>query len=193
MVYEVIDAETTKPHLCLSLETAALYKEGVNNIEFPRADTIVLSRIQENAKEEVLRLIAPKGRLYINYIGGSHSYPMISFSKILQGDYQPEEIEGKVIFIGDTMLTSHDYYLTPFRTPNRKFLEYLRKIMPDSELPKVLSTFGIEIHAQTFQTIVENSYIRKLNPLWSMLFILCAGSVSGELSNRGEYFGDDKI
>ncbi len=53
--------------------------------------------------------------------------------------------------------------------------------MPDSELPEVVSTFGIEILAQGFQTIVENSYIRKPNPLWSMFLILCIGSVSGIL------------
>jgi len=188
MVQEIIDAETSIPHFSMGLEAAILLTGGINSIEFPRTDTIVFSRVQKDTPEEALRIIAPNGHMYLNYIGGSHSYPMISFAKILRGDYQPEDIEGKVIFIGDTTLTTHDYFLTPFRTPNRKFREYFKQVVPEGELPKVLSTFGVEIHAQAFQTIMEESSIRKLHPWWSMFIILCVGSVSGILLFRDRGF-----
>lgn len=176
-----VDGEQIQYNLWLALETATLYKGGgVNRISAPRKDTLVLSRADEKMTEEVVRVVAPEGKLYINFIGGSRMYPMIPFWKILKGAYQPEEIEGKVIFIGDTMLTSHDYYLTPFRTPARKYLEELRATLPENaQLPKSLSTFGIEIHAQAFQTILENSYIRKINRYWSLAVIFFVGSLSG--------------
>jgi len=184
-----IDGKTRQYNLWLGLETAALYKGGVNKIEFPRADTTVLSRVEDNTTEELLRVIAPGGKLYINYIGGTHSYPMLPFWKIIRGEYEPESIAGKVIFIGDIMLTSHDYFWTPFRTPSRKYLEQLKAKLPkDAKLPKSLTTFGIEIHAQAFQTILENGYIRKVPPLWSALTILCIGTLSGVLLFRDRGF-----
>jgi adenylate cyclase len=184
-----IVGEAKQYNLWLGLEAAALYKGGVNKIEFPRADTTVLSRVEENSTEELLRVIAPGGKLYINYIGGTHSYPIISFWKIIQGKFDPKEIEGKVIFIGDTMLTSHDYFWTPFRAPSQKYLEQLRAKLPkDANLPKSLTTFGVEIHAQAFQTILENSYIRKVPTLWSAVFILCIGSFSGILLFKDRTF-----
>ncbi len=184
VIFEPIDAQTMKPHLSLSLETAALYKGGVNNIHFPPPDTIVLSRIQNDTAQEILRVAAPNEKLYINYIGGSHSYPMIPFWKIITGKHETEDIniENSVVFVGATTLTSHDYFLIPFRLPNRRYIELLKKELPKgATLPKTLSTFGIEIHAQAFQTILENSYIRKVPPFWSAFIILCTGTISGIL------------
>ncbi len=170
-------------NLWLAVETATLYKGGgINTITSPQPDTFLLSRDTPDQTEEVLHIVAPQGRLYINFIGGSHSYPTIPFWKILKGEFEPEEIEGKVILIGDTMLTSHDYYLTPFRKPARAYLEKLQQSLPaGTKLPKTLSTFGIEIHAQAFQTLLEQSAIRTIPRYWSMLFILVIGTVSGIL------------
>jgi adenylate cyclase len=181
------DEETPWYHLCLSLEAAALFKGGYNLIAFPDADTTVLSKTQDNSTQEVVRIQGPERKLYINYIGGRYAYPMISFSNILQGKYQPEDIAGKVIFIGDTSLTSHDDHLTPFQTPVRKYVQALQETtLTGGELTKV-PLFGIEIHAQAFQTILENSYIRKIRARWSVCLILCLGTVSGILlfTDRG--------
>jgi adenylate cyclase len=175
--------EGTSPqyHLCLSLETAALYHGGYNTIDLSRSDTLVLSKAQDGNTQEIARVSGPTRKLYINYIGGRYAYPMLKFSDILQGTYRPEDIEGKVIFIGDTSLTSHDYYLTPFQTPSRKYVKELQETtLAGGKLTKV-PTFGIEIHAHAFQTILENSYIHKMNPLWSVCVILFIGSLSGIL------------
>ena len=178
-VTQTIEEDSIQYHLTLSLEAATLYKGGVNKIEFPDQDTIVLSRKQGNSTQEILRVVAPEGRLYINYIGGRYSYPMLSFWKILRGEFQPEEIRNKVIFIGDISPTGHDYFLTTFRAPNRKFVEALKQeTLEGGELTN-MSTFGIEIHAQAFQTILENSYIQKIPALWSAFLILCVGFLSG--------------
>lgn len=179
-VTQTIEEDSTQYHLTLSLEAATLYKGGVNKIEFPNQDTIVLSRKQENSTQEILRVVAPEGRLYINYIGGRNSYPMLSFWKMLRGEFQPEEIRDKVIFIGDISPTGHDYFLTPFREPDQEFVETLKQeTLEGGELPDNMSTFGIEIHAQAFQTILENSYIQKIPTLWSALLILAVGFLSG--------------
>ena len=169
-------------HLSLSLESAALYRGGVNKIEFPDADTSVLSRVQEDQnREEILRVIAPEGRMYINFIGGRYAYPRLPFWKIIRKEFNPQEIRDKVIFVGDTSLTAHDYYLTPFRRPSRAFVEHLQEETPDGGKLTNISTFGIELHAQAFQTILENSYIRKLSTAWNLLLIFVLGLSSGML------------
>ncbi len=187
-VYEFLDDGTAHPHFSLGIEAALVQKGGANDMSFPEPDTLVLSRVREEQRDDVLQIIAPQGRMYINYIGGSHSYPMLSFAKILRGEYRSEEIEGKVIFIGNTTLTAHDYFLTPFRKPNLKLRDYYTNLVPNAQLPNVLSTFGIEIHAQAYQTVVEQSYIRKLNHWWSVFSILCVGTISGIVFFRDRGF-----
>ena len=178
---QTIQENARQYHLSLSLESAALYRGGVNKIDFPDADTTVLSRTQGESTQEILQVRAPSGKMYINYIGGRYAYPMLPFWKIIQGEFEPQDIRGKVIFIGDTSLTSHDYFLTPFRRPSRAFVQQLQKdTLAGGELTNV-STFGIEIHAQAFQTILENSYIRKVSTEWSLLLIFGIGLISGML------------
>jgi CHASE2 domain-containing sensor protein len=183
------EGTTLQYHLCLSLEAAALYHGGYNAMDRSQSDTIVLSRIQNDTTQEVLRIGGLEKQLYINYIGGQGSYPMIPFWKIIRGEYKPEDIEGKVIFIGDTRLTSYDYFWTPFQTPNSKYVEKLQLEPDDKEKFKLANkfSFGIEIHAQAFQTILENSYIRKVSPFWSVLIIFGVGTLSGIVffKNRG--------
>ena len=178
---QTLDGTTAHYHLSLGLEAAALYQGGVNDITFPDPQTTVLSQKDGNTTHERVRVIAPGGKLLINFIGGRYSYPMIPFWKILRGECQPEDIEGKVIFIGDTSLTAHDYFLTPFRTPHQQFVEALRQETPEGGQLTNISTFGVEIHAQAFQTILEQTYIRKVAPLWSMISILGVGIGSGLL------------
>ena len=178
---QTVNEDSRQYHLSLSLESAALYRGGVNKIDFPDSDTTVLSRAQEKLTEEIIKVIAPAGKMYINYIGGRYAYPMIPFWKIIMGEFSPRDIHDKVIFIGDTSLTSHDYFLTPFRRPSRTFVQQLQKeTLAGGELTNV-STFGIEIHAQAFQTILENSFIRKISTGWSLLLIFALGLSSGML------------
>ncbi|MCP4402224.1 MAG: CHASE2 domain-containing protein, partial [bacterium] len=178
---QTIQENSRQYHLSLSLESAALYRGGVNKIEFPDADTTVLSRVQEESSEEIFKVIAPAGKMYLNYVGGRYAYPMLPFWKIIRGEFNPREVRDKVIFVGDTSLTSHDYFLTPFRRPSRVFVQKLQEeTLAGGELTNV-STFGIEIHAQAFQTILENSFIRKLPIGWSLLLIFGVGLISGRL------------
>ncbi len=180
-VTRTVQGKAIQHHLSLSLETAALYQGGVNSIDFPDEDTTILSKTENGAKRSILKVIAPEGRLYINYIGGRYSYPMLSFWKILSGEFQLEDIEGKVIFIGDTSLTAHDYFLTPFQKPGQKFVEKLQEETLEGGTLTNVSTFGIEIHAQAFQTILENSSIRRIAAIWTVLLVLCVGTFSGIL------------
>jgi len=176
---EVLADGTAKDRLSLGLETAALYRGGVNSLTFPRPGTMLLSRTEQGTSAEVLRVTAPNNTLLINYIGGRYVYPMISFWKILHGEYDPKDLEGKVIFVADTSLTSHDYFLTPFQKPARKYVQQLQQeTLAGAKLTNV-STFGVEVHAQAFQTIIQQAYIHKLARPWSVLLILCLGALAG--------------
>ena len=181
LVAQTLDGAQTRYHLTLALEAAALYKGGVNKIDFPDRSTTVLSKTDGGATKEALRVTAPNGKLLINYIGGRYVYPMIPFWKIIKGEIRPEEIRDKVIFIGDTTLTAHDYFLTPFRAPAQRFVEQLRQEAGTKTTLTNVSTFGIEIHAQAFQSILEQTELRKISPLWMVAIILAVGTLSGIL------------
>ncbi len=181
LVAQTLEGTQTRYHLSLAFEAAALYKGGVNKIDFPARDTTILSNTDGGQTAEVLRVAAPDGKLLINFIGGRYVYPMIPFWKIITGDVRPEEIRDKVIFIGDTTLTSHDYFLTPFRAPARRFVEQLQQETAAGATLTNTSTFGIEIHAQAFQTILEQTELRKIPPEWMLLVIVGVGTLSGLL------------
>lgn len=188
LVTQTLDGAATQYHLSLALEAAALRKGGVNKIEFPDRNTTVLSKRDGGQTAEALRVTAPDGRLYINFIGGRYAYPMMSYWKILRGEFRPEDARGKVIFIGDTTLTAHDYFLTPFRAPARRFVAQLQQETAAGATLTNVSTFGVEIHAQAFQTILERSALRKIAPFWSAALILGVGALSGLLLFRERSF-----
>lgn len=169
-------------YFTLSLVAAAQYKGGFDDIAFPERDMLVL---QEASKKEVLRVAIPGNQFYINYIGGRFSYPMLTFAEILRGEFQPEMLAGKVIFIGPASQTAKDFYLTPFQQPAQRYIR--ANNLQDARFSKT-ETFGVEIHAQAFQTILESSEISPLSLFWTIVLILVSGILSGIL-----FFQDRKF
>lgn len=79
------------------------------------------------------------GFMWINYTGPSSHYPVFSFADIVQGRINPEELKGKILFVGATALGVYDLRVTPF----------------DRNTP------GVEVHATIADNIMSGSFIRR--------------------------------
>ncbi|MFH1446884.1 MAG: adenylate/guanylate cyclase domain-containing protein, partial [Chloroflexota bacterium] len=80
-----------------------------------------------------------KGQFLVNYAAKSRSYPYISFVDIYRENYDPSDIEGKIVLIGPTSVLFHDVVFTP--------------IDEDIAMP------GIEIQANAIQTVLDGAFL----------------------------------
>ncbi len=100
-----------------------------------------------------------KGRLLVNFAGPGGTYPTYSASDVHDGialERNPDAFRGKIVLIGATTITLQDIYPTPF----------------SASIP----TAGVEIVANTIDTILQGKYIA-IAPPWMMLLITLAAAV----------------
>jgi len=83
------------------------------------------------------------GRLSVNYRGAQRSYRYISALDIYEKRVKPEEIEGKIAFLGTSAAGLLDLRSTPF----------------DSVFP------GVEVHANALENILGGDFLSK--PIWA--------------------------
>lgn len=84
-----------------------------------------------------------RGKMLINFIGKPGTFKTISFVDVFNGNINRSFIEGKSFFIGATAPDLHDSYFVPTSEG---------EAMP-----------GVEIHANTLQTLVTKDFLRKQN------------------------------
>jgi adenylate cyclase len=99
------------------------------------------------------------GNMLINFAGPAGTYTTYSAANVHDGvtlESDPDAFRGKIVLIGNTTLTQHDVFPTPFST---------RVLTP-----------GVEIVANAIETILNGSYIREA-PLWLTLLITVIAAV----------------
>ncbi len=94
--------------------------------------------------------------MLINHLGNSGAFPMYSFVDVMKGRVAPEELRGKVLFLGMTALGIYDMRVTPFG-----------------------NTPGVEIHATICDNILQGRFIRRsgIEQLIDLLFIVLVGGL----------------
>ena len=104
------------------------------------------------------------GELWINYPGRSGAYTRLSFIDVLQGQVDPAQLRGKIIFVGATALGIYDMRVTPF----------------DANTP------GVEVHAAVADDILSERYIHRtgLQSLFDLLMISVVGLLCFWLTAR---------
>jgi signal transduction histidine kinase len=94
---------------------------------------------------------------YINY-NRKGSFPEFSFDDVLNGKVDPAAFKGKIVIVGtDTGKTKREYFQTPFSR-------------------EITAMTTIEVHANTFQTLIENSSPMR-TPRWLDILLTCLISV----------------
>ena len=111
---------------------------------------------ENNAKNmEISASILSKiktSRFLINFVGKPHSFKEYSFSDIINNRIDQKNFDDAIIFVGATAPDLHDDYFVP--TSNGK-------AMP-----------GVEIHANTMQTMIMNKYLTKASNFATILLII---------------------
>ncbi|GBE07135.1 adenylate cyclase 1 [bacterium BMS3Abin11] len=95
--------------------------------------------------------------MLINYSGPDGSYPSISYYKILENDFDPSLIKGKIILVGNTHRLGKDFFSVP--------------------TDKRMS--GLEVHANAIASILDDRFIRTLSLRTLNILILAAGLAGG--------------
>jgi adenylate cyclase len=95
------------------------------------------------------------GRMIVNYLGPSKTFPHYSISDILNGRVPPERFRDKIVLVGVTATGIYDLRVTPFST-----------VFP-----------GIEIHASVIDNILHRNFLRR--PGWTAIIDLAAVVVLG--------------
>jgi adenylate cyclase len=110
---------------------------------------------------------------YINFAGPSGKFKRISFHAVIDEryppSYQPDLFEGKIVLVGATFLDSKDFFNTPF-------LEFRE----GEKYP----IFGVEIHANIINTILQGRFIKPTSPVLVRIIIVLGGILIAVLSLR---------
>ncbi|UCD84454.1 MAG: CHASE2 domain-containing protein, partial [Deltaproteobacteria bacterium] len=169
-----VDLDKQEAFFTLGMEMVKhrFYEYGVSELEETEAESVpggikreempALELYTEGEKEfprayfRFGRFVLPENML-INYVGPGRSYPSIPFWRIKEGEFDPKEVEGKMVLVGTTLVADHDYYLTPF--PSRAEVE--EKGGVEIETREAGLTAGVEIHANIIQTILDGNFITR--------------------------------
>lgn len=170
------------PVLTMSLELARLYLnfEGEQELDLSRSDEFMLGP---------LRIPYPNGRMLIRFYGPPATFPRMSFWRAVTGELDPDAVRGKIVLIGPSTPTLHDFYCTPYLQKEATTL----KLEDSEEEVKVLGALmdGFEIHANAIQTILDRRFVTRSKDQRGMVpAILLIQGILGTwllISKRGSF------
>lgn len=93
----------------------------------------------------------PRGQTLINYSAGPHTFPVVPYHSVINGDIPPAMFEDRIVLVGYYALGLGDYYFTPFQ--------------------KDLQMFGIEVHANIINTLMKAGPVNSLTPWHNMALV----------------------
>ena len=120
------------------------------------------------------------GQMWVNYRGGPKTFPHVSVTDIIHGNFDKAQVADKLVLVGTTAQGLFDIQVTPF----------------SSNYP------GVEIHANVIDSILAGDYLYR--PLWAVaidlgviigiglflgIILARAGAVSGAFMFIGVFFG----
>lgn len=100
----------------------------------------------------------------IDYAGGAGTFPIISLSDVIEGNFPPGLFTDKIVLVGAAFAESHDNYRTPFTGGEGKRM------------------YGVEIHGHGINTLFSGTFPKPLSPGPSfavILFVLCLTLYAG--------------
>jgi len=106
---------------------------------------------------------------YINFAGPQGKFRRISFHRVLKGEFPRGFFGEKIVLVGPTFLDSHDFFSTPFL---------------ESKKGEKYPLFGVEVHANVINTILQKKFIRSTSPIINRLIIFLGGVLVTLLSLR---------
>lgn len=165
--YSRDDAEP-EPVLAISLEMARLFLDpnGEHELDLSRPDELDVAE---------LRIPYPDGRMRIHYYGPPATFPRMPLWKAVTGEFDPADIQGRIVLIGPAIPTLHDRYPTP-HTERRE-----RGLTGETDQARAPMD-GFEIHANALQTILDRNFVHRSKDRWGLVpFLLAAIGIVGSV------------
>ena len=94
----------------------------------------------------------------INFAGAPGTYSQISYADIIQGNFDPELVKFKIVLVGMTATGEPDSWVTPI-SPQKMY--------------------GVEIHANAMDTILNQRFLTEVSSGMTMLIILLMVAILG--------------
>lgn len=144
------DLKTAEIYLPFSFAVALarLYPDGDYKPDLDHKDFVQFRNVKVpyalSGKSKVLGF-------YINFAGPAGTFHKYSILQIFQKQFDPADIKGKIVLIGNMSPFEHDYYRVPF--PSSR--------IEDQEIQKegMGSMYGVEIHANMIRTLLTGKTI----------------------------------
>lgn len=102
-----------------------------------------------------LRVPVRDGRMRINFYGPPATFPRLPFWQVVRGEFAPEAVKGRIVLIGASAPSLHDYYQTPFGQRR------IRALVGEEEETRGVRMDGFEVHANALQTILDGRYVAR--------------------------------
>ncbi len=113
------------------------------------------------------KFIVENRGIRINFVGSAGSFPQLSLSDIYSNKFDPAAVKDKIVLIGSTIQDFksdlQDNLLNPFDG----------QVIP-----------GVEMHANTINTILSSGFIYEINPLIQLLFFIAGAVIAYVLSRK---------
>ncbi|EKD64198.1 MAG: hypothetical protein ACD_51C00048G0001 [uncultured bacterium] len=122
--------------------------EGFAYTNLPQSEVVYKTIFEESLDKKIaeyfsgIESVAPSdelGQFYINYTGPAGSYNGLSFYDVYSGNFNNSDINGKIVLIGGGSPQLQDHYSVPLGENNM---------------------YGVEIHANAIQTILDGAYLQ---------------------------------
>ncbi|MDY0189505.1 MAG: CHASE2 domain-containing protein [Desulfuromonas sp.] len=154
-----------------ALEIARTYRNLDYQFDFSHADFFTMG----SSEQQQLKLPYPE--LLINYYGTDTSFTRLNYADIVNNQFDPQQVAGKIILIGSRLKTEKDVFSTPFTRFNSlqhqndyRFAKNVTTVQ-DAKEP------GVACHAHAIETIINQAFIVPLAYYKSVLLLLTIAGV----------------
>ena len=138
----------------------AMYKVYLEQIVQPGLDIHEDYSIH-NGSIRIFNLEIPvdgKSQMRVNFVGGPGTFRSLSYADVIQGNFNPEDVKGKLVLVGMTASGWTDFWVTPVSTEKM---------------------YGVEIHANALDTILKGRFLVETSKLIAALTVLLMVVVMG--------------
>jgi len=119
--------------------------------------------LKNNDWEPVNPPLDSLGRLTINFVGKPGTFKTISAADLTKDGFDISVLRNKIILVGTTAADLHDELQTP--TSAGLFTNSLMS--------------GVEIHANSINTLITKNFLTPLRPVWQILIFLITSLIIG--------------
>ena len=156
-----------------SLELVRTYLNLSFDFDFSHSDHFLMGA--ENEKR--IRLPCPD--LLINFKGNYRSFDCIPFYKVVQNDFDPGLVQGRIVIIGTALSVDKDFFATPFsRFCKQNPIEYQKTFGKVIDQIQGEQDLGVSCHAHAVETILSQQFITIASANLQKLFIICCCMIS---------------